>query len=211
MFLELTLVLLGVFAGFSIPAHAGPSPASPTKIGNLKVLNSKRVSPRTLRSGEEVDGQTASQTIPPAEVQSVQPEAPSFGLGISSLSLSAAPTMSGVLQPSLSHQLQADVGIPSTNAFTLDINLGYRFGVHTFDQSGLHVGGFGRMNLVANANATVDLAFSPVAGIHLAITEDLRTLLSFDAGPTLTISGGSLGFRFGALSNFLGLSIHRLF
>lgn|GEM_PF-3168812 len=196
---------------FSLAVAAETPKAAPTRNDGLKVLESKKVSPRTIRSSRDEATQPLTQAIQATE-EPAEPQAQaSFGLGVSTLGLSGAPTFSALLQHGTEHQLQMDFGIPSTNAFTLDFNFGYRFGLQSFERSGVHLGGFARINLSANAVATVDLAFSPLAGIHLGITEDKRTLLSLDAGPTLSISGGNLGFKLGALSDFLGLSIHRLF
>ena len=209
VFSVFALTVIPCVPGFA--ATAETAPVSATKNERLKVLNNRKVSPRTIKTADEAASPVDPQGSQPTEDQSGSNRASLLGLGISTLALSTAPTLSVIFQPGMEHQLQADLGIPSTNAFNLDINLGYRFGVAAFDHSGLHLGGFARLNLTANAVATVDLAFSPVAGIHLALSEDKRTLVSFDAGPTLTIAGGSVGFRFGALSSVLGLSIHRLF
>jgi hypothetical protein len=77
--------------------------------------------------------------------------------------------------------------------------------------TGLHLGLLARMAIAGSNSVRINLAFAPVAGLHLTLTADRKTQLSFDAGPELAINSGDIDFKLRSFSNLLGLSIHRIF
>ena len=177
----------------------------------LKVYKGQKVSPKTIR---DVAPKSTSDGITqdlPLEMGDLNKQDSTWGMGISTLPLTGNPSLSALANPGGPHQFQLDLGLGSLSSFSLDADLGYRYHMGEMGDSGLHFGLLARMSLAGANNLSVNLGFAPLAGLHLGLTPDRKTLLTFDAGPEVAITGGNIDFRFRSFSSLLGLSIHRMF
>ncbi|MGE0616477.1 MAG: hypothetical protein AB7P04_12655 [Bacteriovoracia bacterium] len=107
--------------------------------------------------------------------------------------------------------LQLGFGIQTTSPFTFALGAAYKSTLAGTRQTGFHIGGGIALGTGGNGlgGTQFNIGISGILGVHYSPVEAFQ--MSFDAGPTVTIAGGSASFGMGALSTLAGFTVMYMF
>lgn len=148
-----------------------------------------------------------------------------FGLGVSTMDSQGTGlghTVSALIELNDKAAIQALFGIHGTGTFAFTLGGLYKHTVAGNRNTGLHVGGglvLGTVGGVANIANIAALAgggggsqfaisILPAGGLHFTFPGLDKIVISFDAGLSVNIVGGSADFKIGPYSTLGGLSVH---